>query len=46
MERIRNNEIDPSFVISHHLRLDEAPHGYEIFKHKQDECNKVVLSAA
>jgi threonine dehydrogenase-like Zn-dependent dehydrogenase len=46
LERIRNKEIDPSFVISHHLRLDEAPHGYEIFKHKQDECNKVVLSAA
>ncbi|MEU3188177.1 zinc-dependent alcohol dehydrogenase [Streptomyces sp. NPDC006923] len=46
LERIRNREIDPSFVISHHLRLDEAPHGYEIFKNKQEECNKVVLSAA
>jgi threonine dehydrogenase-like Zn-dependent dehydrogenase len=46
LERIRNREIDPSFVISHRMRLDEAPHGYEIFKNKQDECNKVVLSAA
>jgi threonine dehydrogenase-like Zn-dependent dehydrogenase len=44
LERIRNKEIDPSFVISHHLPLDQAPHGYEIFKHKTDECNKVVLA--
>jgi threonine dehydrogenase-like Zn-dependent dehydrogenase len=43
LERIRNGEIDPSFVISHRLPLDQAPQGYEIFKHKQDECNKVVL---
>jgi len=43
LERIRNGEIDPSFVISHRMPLDQAPQGYEIFKHKQDECNKVVL---
>jgi hypothetical protein len=24
-------------------RLEEAPHGYEIFKHKTDGCVKVVL---
>jgi hypothetical protein len=38
-----NREIDPSFVVSHHLSLDDAPHGYEMFKHKQDNCTKVVL---
>jgi len=43
LERIRNGEIDPSYIISHHLDLEEAPHGYEIFKNKQDECTKVVL---
>jgi threonine dehydrogenase-like Zn-dependent dehydrogenase len=43
LDRIRNGEIDPTFLISHRLRLDEAPHGYEIFKHKQDNCTKVVL---
>jgi threonine dehydrogenase-like Zn-dependent dehydrogenase len=43
LERIRDGEIDPSFVISHRMPLDQAPQGYEIFKHKQDECNKVVL---
>ncbi len=43
LERIRNHEIDPTFLISHRLPLDEAPHGYEMFKHKRDNCTKVVL---
>ncbi|HKG39721.1 MAG TPA: zinc-dependent alcohol dehydrogenase [Conexibacter sp.] len=42
-ERIRDGQIDPSFVITHRLELGEAPNGYETFKHKQDECVKVVL---
>jgi threonine dehydrogenase-like Zn-dependent dehydrogenase len=42
-ERIRNGDIDPSFVITHRLGLDMAPDAYETFKHKQDECVKVVL---
>jgi threonine dehydrogenase-like Zn-dependent dehydrogenase len=42
-ERIRNGDIDPSFVVTHRLGLDMAPAGYETFKHKQDECVKVVL---
>jgi threonine dehydrogenase-like Zn-dependent dehydrogenase len=43
LERIERGEIDPSFVITHRLRLDEATRGYETFLHKQDECIKVVL---
>ena len=43
LDRIANGDIDPTFLISHQLRLDESPHGYEIFKHKQDNCTKVVL---
>jgi threonine dehydrogenase-like Zn-dependent dehydrogenase len=43
LQRIENGEIDPSFVVSHHLPLDDAPKGYEMFKHKQDNCTKVVL---
>jgi threonine dehydrogenase-like Zn-dependent dehydrogenase len=43
LQRIENSEIEPSFVVSHHLSLDEAPKGYELFKHKQDNCTKVVL---
>ena len=43
LERIQRNEIDPSFVMTHQLKLDDAPHGYEIFKHKRDNCIKVVM---
>jgi threonine dehydrogenase-like Zn-dependent dehydrogenase len=43
LERVMNGEIDPSFVITHRLALDEAPRGYELFKHKQDNCIKIVL---
>src|SRR5687767_2317544 len=42
-EHIRNGDIDPSFVVTHRIGLDDAPNGYETFKHKQDECVKVVL---
>jgi threonine dehydrogenase-like Zn-dependent dehydrogenase len=42
-ERIRDGQIDPSFVITHRLGLEHAPDGFETFKHKQDECVKVVL---
>ena len=42
-ERIVKGEIDPSFVVTHRIGLDMAPDGYETFKHKQDECVKVVL---
>jgi threonine dehydrogenase-like Zn-dependent dehydrogenase len=44
LERIRNGDIDPTYIISHRMTLDEAPKGYDIFKHKQDECTKVVLT--
>jgi threonine dehydrogenase-like Zn-dependent dehydrogenase len=43
LERIQHGEIDPSYIITHRLSLEEAPHGYEIFKNKQDNCIKVVL---
>ncbi|RAY11147.1 glutathione-dependent formaldehyde dehydrogenase [Actinomadura craniellae] len=44
LDRIRNGEIDPSFVISHRMRLDQAPRAYEMFKNKVDDCTKIVLT--
>jgi threonine dehydrogenase-like Zn-dependent dehydrogenase len=43
-ERIQKKQIDPSFVITHKLPLEQAPHAYEIFQKKQDGCIKVVLN--
>jgi threonine dehydrogenase-like Zn-dependent dehydrogenase len=42
-EHIRNGDIDPSFVVTHKLDLGEASNAFETFKHKKDECVKVVL---
>lgn len=43
IERVLKGEIDPSFVFTHQLPLEEAKQGYEMFKHKRDNCIKVLL---
>jgi threonine dehydrogenase-like Zn-dependent dehydrogenase len=43
LARIERGDINPTFVITHRLRLEEAPQGYEMFKHKEDSCIKIVL---
>ncbi|MBA3438868.1 MAG: glutathione-dependent formaldehyde dehydrogenase [Pyrinomonadaceae bacterium] len=43
LKKVVNGEIDPSFIITHRMPLDDAPKGYETFKHKQDGCIKIVL---
>lgn len=44
LQRIEDGEIDPTFIVTHRLSLADAPKGYELFKHKQDDCLKVVLT--
>lgn len=43
LQRIERGDINPSFVITHHLCLDDAPYAYEMFAKKEDSCVKVVL---
>jgi len=43
LDRISKGEIDPSFVISHKLPIDQAPAAYKMFRDKKDHCTKVVL---
>jgi threonine dehydrogenase-like Zn-dependent dehydrogenase len=43
MDRIQKGEIDPSYVITHRVRLDDAPGAYMTFRDKQDGCIKVVM---
>jgi threonine dehydrogenase-like Zn-dependent dehydrogenase len=45
LDRIRNGDLDPSFVITHTLPLEDAPRAYDMFVDKEDECVKVVLKA-
>jgi len=43
LDKIRRGDIDPSFVISHTLPLDEAPRAYRMFRDKENDCTKVVM---
>jgi threonine dehydrogenase-like Zn-dependent dehydrogenase len=45
LEKIERGDIDPSFVVSHHMSLDEAPKGYDMFMHKRDAVMKIILRA-
>jgi len=40
---VEEGRIDPSFVISHRLPLEDAPRAFAMFRDKRDECIKVVL---
>lgn len=43
LQRIEEGQIDPSFVITHRVTLDDAPNAYKIFRNKEDNCIKVVM---
>ncbi|MGE5183107.1 MAG: zinc-dependent alcohol dehydrogenase [Acidobacteriota bacterium] len=45
LERIQRGEIDPSFVVSHHMNLDQAAEAYDMFMRKRDDAMKIVLRA-
>jgi threonine dehydrogenase-like Zn-dependent dehydrogenase len=43
LDKILGGQIDPSFVITHRIRLEEGPDAYQLFSDKKDECIKVVI---
>lgn len=43
LKLIQEGKIDPSFVITHRLKLEEAPTGYKTFKDQKSECVKIVM---
>ena len=43
LKHIENGDIDPSFVITHTVPLDDAPEMYRTFRDKKDGCIKVVM---
>jgi threonine dehydrogenase-like Zn-dependent dehydrogenase len=45
LERIQKGDIDPTFVITHRMPLEQAAEGYKIFNNKEDNCEKIVLKA-
>jgi threonine dehydrogenase-like Zn-dependent dehydrogenase len=45
LERIQKGDIDPTFIITHRMPLEQAPEGYKIFNQKLENCEKIVLKA-
>lgn len=43
LDRIEAGDIDPSFVVTHRVPLEDGPAAYEAFREKRDGCIKVVL---
>jgi threonine dehydrogenase-like Zn-dependent dehydrogenase len=43
LQLIEEGKIDPSFVITHRVRIDDVPEMYRVFRDKQDDCVKVVF---
>jgi threonine dehydrogenase-like Zn-dependent dehydrogenase len=44
LKKIEEEEIDPSFIITHRMKLEDAPEAYSMFRDKEDGCVKVVLT--
>jgi threonine dehydrogenase-like Zn-dependent dehydrogenase len=43
LERIEKGQIDPSFIISHRITLDEAPEMYKVWRDKKQDVTKIVI---
>jgi threonine dehydrogenase-like Zn-dependent dehydrogenase len=43
LSKVEAGEIDPSFVITHRVKLEDAPKVYKTFRDKEEGCIKVVL---
>ena len=44
LEHIGNGALRPEVIVSHHLALDDAARGYEMFDKKLDGCRKIILT--
>ena len=43
MKLIENGKIDPSFLVTHRIGLEDGPEAYKTFRDKKDGCIKVVI---
>jgi threonine dehydrogenase-like Zn-dependent dehydrogenase len=43
LERIEKGQIDPSYIISHRITLDQAPEMYKVWRDKKDYVTKIVI---
>lgn len=46
LKRILDDEIDPSFLISHRIKIEDANDAYKMFRDKDHSCTKIVMHMA
>jgi threonine dehydrogenase-like Zn-dependent dehydrogenase len=46
LKLIEEEKIDPSFVITHRIKIDEGPDAYKAFNEKKDDFIKVIINMA
>ena len=44
LEHTARGELDPSYLATHVMSLEDGPRGYEMFKKKQDGCVRAVFT--
>jgi threonine dehydrogenase-like Zn-dependent dehydrogenase len=44
MAHVQSGELDPSYLITHRMSLEDSPRGYEVFKKKEDGCLRAVFT--
>ena len=44
LDYVQAGKLDPSFLATHRFSLEESPRGYEMFKHKEDNCLRAVFA--
>jgi threonine dehydrogenase-like Zn-dependent dehydrogenase len=43
LKKVLEDDFDPSFVITHRVRIDDGPDAYKLFSDKKSECIKVII---
>jgi len=43
LERVEKGEIDPSFLISHRIGIEQVPDMYKVWRDKKDNVTKIVI---
>jgi threonine dehydrogenase-like Zn-dependent dehydrogenase len=44
LEYVQNGQVDPSFLVTHKMGLEQGQEGYDMFTQKTDNCMRVVFA--
>jgi threonine dehydrogenase-like Zn-dependent dehydrogenase len=44
LQHVQAGNLDPSFLLTHRMSLEDAPRGYEMFEKKEDGCLRAAFT--